>query len=360
VARYLFIADNDGEQTELTQATKRKVAFRVQGSASATFELDGRHEQADAIDELVTDLDVWRVEDTGRRTKLYHGRIGRTADKVGTDAHSIEVTSADYREILGRRILFADVTKTAIDQAVIAWDLIQYTQGLSGGALGITQGIGATTGTTRTVTFEAGRTIGECIDELSNLDGGFDWEIDANLKLNIYSLERGVNNNVILDYGGLVTTVNRDLNPGDYADALRVSGSDALTAQTRTAADIATRPEGRWDKQIGTTDIVDQAVLDKAADQLLTDQQTITPAYTVKLRPGAWEGPDHIWLGDTVTLRCASGRLDINDAVRVLALEISPGESGEEDVTLTVAARPRNLMAELASHAHRLRRLERR
>jgi hypothetical protein len=298
------------------------------------FTIDGRHEQAAGITDLATDLWCYRGVQL-----LHRGRIGTSGDELDADTHTSTFNAPDYRALLDRRILYDSdkLSYVAEDQSSIAWQLIQATQGKSGGNLGITRGTGQTTGYMRTRTYQAGKSIAESITQLGDAATGFDWEIDPNLALNVYNPERGRDTDVVLDYGGLASKVSRTLNPGEYANAVRATAAaDPRAPEYRTAADILTRPEGRFELDQGFPDVLEQATLSTLADGLLADSQTLRPAYTLTLRQDGYPGPDELWLGDTAIVRIKSGRLNVAEAMRVMELTFEPGSDGEEVVRVTV------------------------
>jgi hypothetical protein len=358
VARWQFIVGDEGRQdADLTAAKQRRCTWRLRDSAFASFAIDGRHRQAAGITELVTDLQVLRDG-----VLVYRGRIGQTSDDVGTDAHTVQVASADYRAILDRRLLLDDLGPyTAADTGNIAWALVSDTQARDGGDLGITRGLHPTTAETTTRSYAAPRqTVAAAVTQLGETGTGFDWEVDAELELNLYPGGRGAANNVVLDYGGVVAAVRRDVNPAAYANAVLDIGDTALATEQREAADIATAPEGRWDAQFSAFDIKEQAALAEHADWLLEQSSTIQPAYTVRLKPGRWRGPAHIGLGDPCRLVIRSGRLDVDTTLRVFEITVALGQSGEEDVDLTLGAPLRTQPRSIQELSRRLEDLERR
>jgi peptidoglycan/xylan/chitin deacetylase (PgdA/CDA1 family) len=350
-----------GHEISLTAAKGRRYTAKLTEPSELGFGINARHSQATAIDELASDVHMLWTSPAGSTLELDRLRVGSTGD-TGTDKeHTMTAACLDYREVVKRRILYpgATLTHTAVDQGEIAWSLIDYTQNLDGGDLGISKGWSGTapTGVTRDRTYEVGNSIGERIQELSELLDGFDWDISPDgasaLTLDVWSPQRGSDRGVVLEFGGLVASFRREVNPSDYANAIRMSGEEALTAAERTASDIASRAEGRWDAQLGDTGLTTQAALDERADWQLEQSQVITPVWTVTLRRGSWDGPDHIWLGDPVRLVVKSGRLDVDTTLRVYEVGVSIGDNGDEQIDLSLGG-PR------PDYRRRPRRTERR
>lgn len=348
----------DDPEEEASKARARRVRWRLTEPSEASFTIDGHDAQAELITELVTDLHVYR---DGRR--LYRGRVGPTQDVVDGRRHTVTVPTGDYRGVLRRRILYDtdQLAWTATDQAAIALGLIDQTQAHVGGDLGITAGLGASTGVARDRTYEPGKAVFEAVQQLSEVINGFDWDIDPDSRaLDIYYPQRGENRGVVLDLGGLVTGFTRDVDPSTYANANRVNGDDTVTAEVREATDLATRPEGRWDAQHGYTTISEQATLDERANWQIEQDQLVVPTYTVRLKKGRWEGPDHVWLGDPCKLVLPSGRLAVDTVLRVYEIAVDIDDNGTETVDVTLGG-PRPDPRRLATdQLVRLDQLERR
>lgn len=357
-----------GHQLSLTEAAGRSMRFKLTEPSECGFTLDGRHPQAAAVEELTTDVHVLWTPASGPTRILMRGRVGDTGDDLNEAQHTVQFAVLDYRAVLGRRRLYTSSTKTwaATDQAEIAWQLIQQTQTRSGGDLGISKGSGNPTGIARDRTYEVGDSIGERIQELSEVIDGFDWDITPTsasaLALDIWHPQRGTDRGVVLEYGGLVARVRREVNTSEYGNALRYTGKTdpPLTAQELEAADIATAAQGRWDLVFGDDGLTTQAALNDRAAWQLSQSQVIRPAYTLTLRQGAWDGPDHIWLGDTVRIVIRSGRLGVDTTARVYEIGIGLGDDGSEAVEVTVGAPRPNFRKRSRLIDRRLTNLERR
>lgn len=328
---------SSGEESELSAARARKLDFRLSGPATAAFDIDGTHPAAALIDELVTDLWVRRDGDL-----LYRGRVGPTQDAIDEAQHRTKVTTADYRAILSRRLwLSAAGVYTSTEQSDVAWAAIQETQGQTAGDLGITRGVGQVTGAVVDRTIEPGSYIGAELDRLARAgvaDGaapGFEWAISPDLEFDLYYPTRGdYRGSTVLERGGLLRKVDRKIDPKGFANAIRHNGPSGLSPQTAETADLATRPEGRWDKQFGDSTIATTAELSARAARELADAELIVPTWTAIFRDGGWNGPEHVWLGDTVRLVAKSGRVDFDGEVRVEMLSISLTDDDREEVSV--------------------------
>lgn len=343
---------------ELADVRGRRVTWRLADAADAEFTIDGHHELATLIDELVVDLVVTRD-----RVPLFRGRIGATDDDCDTDQHVTTYAAVDYTALLDRRLLTtpqAPWTFTAIAQGSIVRQLIDWTQGTTGGDLNITDTTATVpnTATTRTIIFEPAKSIGEAIDDLAGLENGFDWWIGPDLVAWLASPTRGRVPDLVAEYGSTVTKVHRMFDPAAYANAIMVTGQNGTVPQYATAGDLATRPEGRVDGLESFPDIASTTVLQARANEALALRSSMRPAYTCTLTPGVWT-PNALWLGDLTQLRIRSGRLDVNVNERVTELAATIDDEGNETIDVTFGAVPPSMATRIRRTDHRLARLER-
>jgi hypothetical protein len=344
----------------LPHATARSLKLRLTGSSEASFTVDGTTDDAAAVQELVSDLWVMRNGFT-----LFRGRVGPSSDDLNGTSHTCQFTVGDYRALLQRRLLFDGdlLTYTNNRPQDIAVNLLFTTQNNAGGNLNITVG-SLSQGPLRTITYPAGQSIGQAIEQLSLMDSGFNWDIVPQTGVVGQQFfmwpSRGNNRGEVLDYPGRIQSARRAVDPGTYANAIRETGNTGLAAVRLEASDIATRPEGRWDAQNGDTTLLNVASVTSRANYDLAQGQQVVPAWTVTLRPGSWGGPTDLWLGDFVTLQVNSGRLAVDDFLRIYEIDIDLDDADNETVTLTLAALDPFKRRRLRQYDFRITQLERR
>ena len=365
-----------GHDLALTDATSRHYTARLTDPSELTFSLDARLPQAAAVvsTPLARDVHLLFTDSHGQTTELDRVRVGQVSHTFGDGSIQLAVTGLAYRAILQRRILYSDATLTftGVDQAEIAWQLINYTQGLTGGALGISKAWSGTTptGVTRDRTYTVGDSIGQRIQELAEVIGGFDWDITptsaSGLQLQVWWPQRGTDRGVVLEHGGLMATATREVNPTDYANAIRYSGAQGdgttpgPTPDEILAPDLAAMPQGRWDASLGDDGLTTQAALDDRAAWQLGQSQDVTPVWTVVLKRGAWDGPLHIWLGDWVRVVADAQGLDVDTRYRVYEVDITLDGAGGEMVQLTLGGPRPRYAKRVSEFERRLSNLERR
>lgn len=208
---------------------------------TAQFDLAGKSPWAPLINEVQTDLICYRDNPgpVGTGRAWFRGRMGSSTDTADeTGSHDCTFSAVDYRGFLtnartiwpGSATLFAN-----LDISAAVWEMIAQSQALSFGNLFITKGEVAKTGVivpfeapnniSNFPTFNIGDYIGEDIDTLSTAFPGFDWEIDAYRRFNLWSPQRGSVKPVVLEYGSSVTKVVRTLDTTQFANAIIGTGS---------------------------------------------------------------------------------------------------------------------------------------
>lgn len=332
-----FDWNNATTKRELRAAQNRKLTLRLNTPNTLGFSVPGDHPDALLIKELVTDIIV--SADGVDVTRL---RCGPSMDSVAESGYGVTFNALDYRGVLKRRRLNPSDTlfyPPTTDEATIVWGMITAIQARTNGNYGITQGVGfPTTGDLRQATFKAGAFVGDEIDRLANVQGGFDWDFTAALVLNLYNPQRGANNSVVLDYGKAVSSFTRARTAAQFANDLMVTGDQNTVPAFASSAGIATDPAGRWDGVESFPTISDpQTIIDRAPFSVA--QRSVTSAtLTVNLAPGYWRGPSHIGLGDTVKWKAKRGRLNDYVDLRVLEIGIDIGDDGGEQVSMSLGA----------------------
>lgn len=304
--------------------------------------INARSEAGLAITDLATDLWVRRDGVLLTRARVMVPRHSLTAD-----AHVMAVDAKDYTAILERRLLVAGdaaLVNNDVDQAEIAWRLVNASQSRSGGALGITKGTNgfdgggvADTGVLRDRNdWEPGDSCGKRLADLAAVDDGFDYEVTGARTLEVYYPAKGTNAGLILDYGGRVAEVDLTGNPGGFDNVVFVEGSDQTTPVYSASAGIATDPRGRWEGSFSYSTVTEQTTLTEKATGLLAERGRPPRSYKLKLRRGWWPGLSVLDTGDTVRVVINSGPLQVAALARVMELSVAVDESGGEDVTVTV------------------------
>jgi len=383
---------------ELSSARSRSLVQQRNNPAELRFSIDGRAPDAAAVAELQHDIYAWRWDDqTGTDICMFRGPVDHSQDTISEQAHTVNFVAHDYLATVNRRFLVdgAPLTITATDQDRIvaillaraggAFSTSPYPPGSNipvGAVLADQAGVLSRpySGVQRDRTYTGQKNLGEAIDQLANVSGGFEydivpepaasdtfWMIDPGTgvtpslgagrdALRIFWPSQGVNRtDIVLVYGGNVRAVSRNVSSADYANMVRSLGNNGSTdpaaIQLYAMAanpDAAAMEVGLWPyADGGATDVNDQATLNQRAAGLLASAAVLVPSYTVTMRPvGYSPRPTYPNMGDTVPLIIKSGRLDVNTTVRVVGVTYTIGDDGDEDVALTVG-RPLSSLTDL-------------
>lgn len=326
--------------SDLQGISDLNLSVNLNDSDKLTFSMNGLHPDAKLVHELLSDVLVRR-----NGINLFRGRVGPSSDSLDGSKHSVSYTCFSYREVLKRRLIYATDTvltyaqTTLRDLEDIGWNLITTTQTRSGrsGNLGITRA-GISTGLKVNKVFEAGQEIGSLLDQLTDDDPGMEWEIDPNLVYRTYYPLRGNQTDEhLLDYGGNVSAVDRQVETADYSNVLYASGgaptgggSAPAPFVNETSTVIANQAyEGRWETGYANQNAITAAQLTAAANGELLKRGVFAPGYSMSLKPGAWDGPTDLWIGDKCRVVVKSGRLDVDVLSRVLGLTLNIKDGAE-------------------------------
>lgn len=359
---------------ELVDARSRRLEQAWNSPANLTFTIDGRSQSALAIRELQHEVIAWRWnDDTGADVAMFHGPICQTEDELTEQAHTVNVTCHDYLAMLSRRYLTspAPLVFTQIDQETIAANLVNaVTQNATTGAgVALTPGSllpisvnrfnpdgssrNQNSGQLRDRTYFGSQEVLQAIDDLARVINGFDYDCSATpVRVNgtsvirVFYPQQGVaRTDLALVYGSNVSTVTRSVNSTDYSNYVRVLGNNGSTVPTdpqlfgeavnADASAGALGAVGLWQLADNAADVTIQSTLDQKAAGDLALYGILVPHYTVGLRPG-WYRPGYPNMGDTVPLVIRSGRLNVSTTIRVLGINYSVGDDGQEDVDLVV------------------------
>ena len=336
-------------------ATGRVLTRRLRAASTAQFTVDARSAAALEIVDKVSDLWIWRDG-----VEMFRGRITIPDDTVSAK-HSTTYTATCYRGMMSTRTVgAADVSVTG-EQAAIVWGLIAATQARPGGDWGIVPGLVPEGGPIRERNWPAGKSLADAIDELADVDDGFEWEISPDMRLNVWSPRRGSDDPVVLDYGGVVGQVRVTGDPTRFGNVVIATGSKETTPVVAEIPGITSDPRGRWELVDSSPTVVLQSTLVERAPARLVQALTDGVALSAQIATGTdagprWSGPDDLWLGDAVRLVVNSGRLGEFDA-RAHEITLVPGDDGVETVTVGLTPGTRSTLAgAIASQRNDVRR----
>ena len=367
--------DRDPRETLISEIVgARGIRLETQWNrpAKLTLTLDGHHDTTALIRELQTDIFAWRWDEwAGIDRCMFRGLVTQSLDQLTQQAYTVNFTCHDYSKMLERRLLTNSFFVEQVDQDSIILGLIdrakvvQSSSGISfspGSYLPVEVVFVAPDGTPRGSSgilrdrnYAAQSNIGELLDNLANVIGGFDYDILPGAAapggilphdtLRIFYPYKGVVRDTPLVYGTTISGMTRSANAADYANYWRTLGHNLenpdeaqLFAEDWNADsnDVNRIAVGTWMAGDNAADVSELATLqEKASGQLATYGQLI-PSFTLTLRPGAYMY-GRADIGDVLPIVIQEGRLDIKDVgVRVLGVAFAVGIDGEEDTEVDV------------------------
>lgn len=304
----------------LTDFATASVKCNLGAGPESAVTLPGSSSAALLIDGLATDLWVYKNGALFQRHRILpvEQEWGDSAEDVAT------VRAVGYKRLVeGRYIVSGPPTFTNVDQGSIIKQLIDHTQGQTGGSLGITFGT-YLTGTLRTRTeYKIGDQIGTLTQALAAVDGGCWWGVDAARVMTAKLWSAFPTRTVPVVYGTNARKMKRTPGPMAFANAVGAVGSATDTVPNWAVdAGIATDPRGRWeffDASHGST--TTQSTVNAYASGGLATRLHPPAMWVVTLDPAAYfEGDSDYAEGDFVQIVVPPSAVDpIGPPVNVMA-----------------------------------------
>lgn len=299
----------------------------------------------------------------------------------------------------GSTIFLRRLTATN-DPVAVAWNILNEGQVKVDGDLSCTQGVAPVTALTRRAYeastigedvnpttaahyFSPGQSRADGINQLANLDDGFEWAIEpdpadpwASLVFNTwnrggrFTATAGSSDFVLSEASMASWSLTNDMS--EYANVLRVSpNSDTIDGTvggldppvwrpvtenpSGTGADPFAESKGRWEMDLTSTQYKPDLVAAYADEQLVIHQDR-SSQLGCTLVPGRWGGKDDFWLGDSMRMllqvalvddeNVPTGDylIDLDDVVRAVGINITVGTDGSEQVTLELNRTSKSLL----------------
>ena len=293
-------ASGSAPTAQITDWDSWSLEDNLDDGASMTFTCRGNSQGALAIDELASD--VWLYQDS---VLIYRFRIVAVEQTWGPDGEDdISVQAIDYRRILKSRIVgqYA-VGFVSMAQGDIIWGLIDYSQTLTNGNLGIyLAAVGPITPAYDRL-YPPGTNIFDAIQEFGQLDQGVVWKIAPDLGLYVSAQFSFPTAGQPIILGVNALRVTRPSSSVQFGNVALVTGNTlAAIPAIATAPGLSTDPRGRWEKYQSFPNEADTASLQILADGLV--QEGISPAstWTIEMEPTRYFYDSQYETGDLVTI----------------------------------------------------------
>lgn len=264
---------------------------------------------------------VWAGEQAVRS-----GNLKAASDNI------VKITSYEYAELLAHRYTDEYVRYSSTDAGAIAWGLINTAQGETNGSMGITQGTIETT-QDRDRTYE-NKNILEAIQQLAEVNNGFDFEITPAKVFNVYS-RKGVDRTAttVFEWGTNVESMSINEDFSTPVNQTIVLGENNRVVRTDTSAASIYGLRETTESAFNVTETTTMNDKGDAINQKYNTQlTTIGFKQLTNTRPffGA------ISLGDTVKIRVDQGFYNINNNYRIYGYNITVDSKNKESIEYTI------------------------
>ncbi len=247
----------------------------------------------------------------------------------------LNCNAMDILDYFDTRLTHAQ-TFSAVDQTAIAWGLINYTQGLTNGGLGVVSGT-LGTGITRSATWKDydNKYILEAITDISQMTSGFDFDITPSTRaFNAYYPRPQTNRNLKLYYQQHIRHYSVQYWGKYMRNAVQVQGvepnlSVAIDTTSRSTYGLREYADSYRDAQL-ITDLNNYA-------SKIRDQRKDVKAYpSISLHQDFIDIFDTnvIQLGDLLGVVIQDGYVNIDTTLRYETAQISVDKQGSESIVL--------------------------
>jgi hypothetical protein len=272
---------------------------------------------------------------------VWGGEIVYTRTDVGTDSENIAVTAKGFLDLLSKRVVGTASTPrtfTSTDSSDIAWTIIDESQDLVDGDFGITRGADPTTvNRDRSYSY---KNLKEAIEGLSNenIQGGFDFEVTADKKFNVFYPTKGRQiSDVVFEWGVNIVSFYQTLDAADMANQVTVLGSgegSSMITATRNADTYLQETYRLRQEVLSHKDVSNTTTLNGHGDKYLAEhagQIQITGITTKGDMPptfGSYE------VGDSVAVKIKYGIVNTDSYFRIYGINVNITDNDEETIQL--------------------------
>jgi hypothetical protein len=217
------------------------------------------------------------------------------------------------------------------DQGAMAWGWISSAQAIADGNLFITQGSVPTSRTRkRTVEYRSGLYILDEINEMAELEDGFDWKILPNRTFNVWNPRRVGTATARLEYPGTIKKYSWQRMGKWVRNKVIVHGAEdtkveAISTTSRTKYGLREFTES-------ATNLESAQALTARANYVRDSRQEprVNPALSMTADINPFEAASGIKLGDTVKIVINDGPLSVSEDQRLVGFQVSVGKQQNE------------------------------
>jgi hypothetical protein len=338
---YKWVLADSSDMSHISElaASDRRIQVALNKAGSSSFGLLLSDKIVKQIEPITTSIIVYRYDaETEDWLDVWSGPVWTRVRSL--PANKCRVTAVGWREILNRRITRERLVygSNAYSGGEIALELLDYTNAIHPTL--ITPGTNTDT-QIRNRTYEKWHNIGQAIQELTDIENGFDFSIDPlTRELNIKSSQEYRDlEDVIFAYGwgpDNIKSFEETTDASEIKNKVFISGQFATyEAEDSSSIDAYQLHE----EQVTLQGITDTNVLAAYAAGELTYRATPRVSYSIQPftsneRPGRVPRPFVDYdVGDKVylTVKHQSGNIS-NQGLRVFGFDVSVDDNGNENV----------------------------
>ena len=278
---------------------------------------------------------IYKVTSTGDVLVWSGEQRRRTGSLVENHDDWCTIYCYDWFYALKDRYTAKTVTYSSVDAGLIAWQMINTSQLKTNGNLGITQGT-ITATQDRDRVYE-NQNIMEAISNLSDVIGGFDFEITNDKVFNVYTIKgTDLTDSLILEYGRNLQNASIDedfTEPCNNAIVLgEVINGEELTRVDRP--DTTTQAKYKLREMVLSADnVIDENTLNEKGDAMLYKYKEPLIKVTFEVIRGTVD-ITQFSLGDLIRLIIKKGCYNIDSDYRIFEWTINHEDDNTEKLSL--------------------------
>ena len=314
--------------------------FTLYDGPDLTFGMPGRSVAALNLSGLATDVWLYKLGTLWQRYRVLP--VEQEWDEDGDDV--VNLPCVGYKRVVtARHIVGAPPMYSGIDQGALIWDLIERTQALPGGDLGITAGT-ILTGVPRDRNeYLDGDKYEKLIGNLEAAINGPTWDIGPDLVLTVRQPDAYPVRTQPAVHGANVRSLKRSPGVGFANVSGAIGSAEQTTVEWREDPSVATDPRGRWEMFDATHgSATDQDTVAEYAEGNLADALNPPAAWTMVLEPARFFGGDSDYnAGDFVRVVVPRNVVDplveprVDVTVQLSEISVSFDGDGGTEVTAT-------------------------
>ena len=330
------------------RAQGRQVRLIRNGVYEATWKID-----VDTLEDLARQINTNAKSILGVGTNevqikrlgvsIFGGKI-ISYDGSISEKREVTIKCVGWFELLKDRFTMVEKVFSATDAGTIAKTLIDDTQALTDGSLGIITSSGQIQASVnRDRTYPIYKNVKDAITQLAEVQNGFDFEFAPDKKFYVYyPAMGGTRTDFAFEYPGNIKTMRISTNAKELINEVIVRGNGQGEATiTRVVSDAASKTAYKLRQQIVEyADISESATLDAHGNEIISAKKS--PIEIISLTVDGDQNPKigNYWLGDRVRVRMKEltlyQHIDADYRVDEIVIKIDENDAEEVDLKLTL------------------------